>query len=283
MPGGARFGYVWQDTPLHRLHPLVKISLFFSLGGVATAWMDFRYSLVILCFSLILWWVGKVPRNLLKIPAFMAFGTSWLGFFLFLPFQAVRPGVFKVLPREYAMTVILDLGVIPTIGRAMYTYGSLWLFANGLIKQFALMSLTIVMAYTTSTSDITQLFLKLGMPNIISFSFAAALRFFNVMAKMSSEIVNAQRLRGWNSKTSRNPIKFVRQMTPTMLAIGTQFIGATNIVTMSVVNRGFGANRMRPHRDLSLSMVDMILTMLLLSVYGVAYYLSIMPPYFGNL
>jgi energy-coupling factor transporter transmembrane protein EcfT len=230
-----------------------------------------------------LWWIGKVPYNLLKIPTFITFGTSWMGFLLFLPFQAVRPGIFKVLPREYAMTVILDLGIIPTIGHAMYTYGSLWLLANSLAKSFTLMSLTIVMSYTTSTSDITQLLLKYGMPNIVSFSFAAALRFFSVMAKMATNVVNAQRLRGWDSKASRNPVKFVWQMMPTMIAIGTQFMRATNIVTMSVVNRGFGANRMKPHRELSLSVPDAIFTVLLMLIYGIAYYLSITPPYYGNL
>lgn len=283
MPPSMKFEYAWKDTPLHRMHPLVKISLFFTVGGVATAWMDFRYSLVLLCLSLILWYIGKVPRNLLKIPTYITFGTGWLGFIIFLPFRAVRPGVFKVLPRDYAMTVLLDIGEIPTIGHAMYNYGSLWLFANGLVKRFTLMSLTILMAYTTSTSDIAQLFMKVGMPNIISFSFAAAFRFFSVMAKMFSDIVNAQRLRGWNSKVSRNPIKFVREMKPTMIAMGAQFVRAVNIVTMAVVNRGFGVNRMRPYRELPLSKIDAILIVLLASVYCAAYYFSITPPYFGNL
>jgi energy-coupling factor transporter transmembrane protein EcfT len=244
--------------------------------------MDFRYSLVLLCLSLVLWWVGKVPRNLLKIPALTTLGMSWLGFFLFLPFQA-RPGVFHVLPREYAMTVILDLGMIPMIGRAMYTYGSLWIFANGLIKSFTLMSLTIMLVYTTSTSDITQLLLNLGVPNMVSFTYAVALRFFSVMARMASDAVNARRLRGWDSKISRNPVKFVREITPLMMTIGIQFIRATNVVTLSVENRGLGAQRMRPHRDLSLSIGNIIFVVLLILIYGITYYLAIIPPYLGNI
>jgi len=275
-----KFQYEWRDTPLHRMHPLSKIVIFFSIGTVFSSWMDFRYSLIGLLASLILWRISRVPRDWSKI-LLATIGAGWIGIVLWLPFQ-VRPRIFKVLPEEYALTPLLDLGTIPHLGRAVYTYGTVWIYLNSVIKGATMMTLSMILIYTTSPSDVTQMLLKWRVPNAVSFSFITFFRFSRVFSKAATNIVNSYRLRGWEGITSRNPIKFVRQMTPVMKAIGLQFIMTTNMLTLAVANRGFGTQRM-PHKDLRLTTAEKTVMSASIVVGLTLFLLCVFPPYLGNI
>jgi len=279
MSTKMKFEFEWRDTPLHRMHPVSKLALIASLGGVIGVWMDFRYSLVALAVILVLWFMGKTPRKWVYIPLFFALGTQWSSFFVSLPFIGIS---YKVLPLDYARTVILDLGYIPTIGRAVYTYGSIWLFVNNTIKYFTVGLLALILYYSTSIPDLVQVLLKTRIPTIITFSIIATFRFFPVMTRLSSDVVNSQALRGWELK-SRNPVKFVRMLYPLMTPICRQFLKSVDMVTLSVVNRAFGAYPKRPHKELKMSTMDKVITVVTPILFLLAYYLAITPPYYGNL
>ena len=276
-----KLGYELRDTILHRMHPLSKIIVFFSAGTVFSTWMDFRYSLIGLIFALTLYQMGKVPRGWIKV-LFATIVAGWSAIILWLPFQSI-PGVFKVLPEEYALTPILELGDVPVIGRAVYTYGTVWIYLNQLVKSFTMTTMSMTLLYTTSPSDVTQILLAMGVPNLVSFSFMIFFRFSYVMSKAATVIVNSYRLRGWEGANSRNPFKFAKQIAPIMKGIGLQFMTTTNTLTLAVENRGFGAQRRVPHKNLALSKAEK--AMMSVSVLaGIALFLlCIVPPYLGNI
>ena len=276
-----KFEYEWRNTVLHRMHPLAKITLFFSIGTVLSAWMDFRYSLIGLLFALTLWRMGEIPKGWSKVLLATAI-AGWTSIVLWLPFQSV-PRVYKVLPEDYAMMTILDLGTVPYIGRAIYTYGTVWIYLNSLIKSATMMSLSLILIYTTSPSDVTQILLKFGVPNAVSFAFMTFFRFSRIMSRAAGVIVNSHRLRGWEGAKTRNPVKFIRQIVPVMRGIGLQFITTTNSIAVAITNRGFGGGRRVPHKILTLSATERMIMVISVLVSAAVYLLCIFPPYLGNI
>ena len=276
-----KLGYELRDTLLHRMHPLSKIIVFFSAGTVFSTWMDFRYSLIGLIFSLILYQMGKVPRGWIKI-LFATIMAGWTAIILWLPFQSI-PGVFKVLPEEYALTPILELGNVPLVGQAIYTYGTVWIYLNRLIKSFTMTTLSMTLVYTTSPSEMTQILIGMGVPNVASFSFMIFFRFSRVMSRAATVIVNSYRLRGWEGANTRNPFKFAKQMAPVMKGIGLQFMTTTNTLTLAVANRGFGAHRRVPYKNLRLSAGEKVAMLVSVLASTALFILCIVPPYLGNI
>jgi len=140
-----------------------------------------------------------------------------------------------------------------------------------------------VLYYTTSIADIVQVFISFRLPNIIVFPFMAVFRFFPVMTRLSSDVKNAQILRG-AKLSSWNPVTFVRRLLPLMYPIGRQFVRTNQIVTLSIVNRAFGANPIRIHKRLNMTAMDKVITVVSPIIFVVAFWLCITPPYYtGNI
>jgi energy-coupling factor transporter transmembrane protein EcfT len=81
MSATWKFEFEWKDTPMHKMHPLAKLSLFVSLGGIVSAWMDWRYEIIVLCVALFLWYISKCPRSWIPIPLLFTIGTQWAPMF----------------------------------------------------------------------------------------------------------------------------------------------------------------------------------------------------------
>jgi energy-coupling factor transporter transmembrane protein EcfT len=123
----------------------------------------------------------------------------------------------------------------------------------------------------------------LKVPNMIVFPFMAVFRFFPVFTRLSSEVKNAQLLRG-AKLSSRNPVTFTRRLLPLMYPIGRQFVRTNQIVTLSIVNRAFNANPMRVHKHLTMTMSDKIITVVAPIIFATLFYLVVTPPYYiGNI
>jgi len=274
-----KFEYEWRDTPLHRMHPIAKIALLGCIGGLSSMWMDFRYCMVTAVIAMFLWYLGKAPKKWILIPLLFSIGTQWADFLVIAPFLGYS---YKVLPREYAMQVILDLGYIPILNlHPVVTVGALWWLLRGVIAYYTTVLCALLLYYTTSIPDLVQYILKFKVPNIITFSIIATFRFFPVMTRLSSDSINSQRLRGWTS--SRNPLKFIKRMIPLMLPVTRQFMRATDIVTLAVLNRAFGAYPKRPHKIIPFPTRDKIITIISIAAFAIGVYLTVTPPYYGNL
>ena len=261
------------------MHPIPKLSMFMAMGAFASIWMDFRYSIIILIAVQYLWYVAHVPKAWRPFPFLFALGTEWSSFLLIMPFLAQS---YKVLPLDYATTVVLDLGVIPFLNqRAVYTYGSLWWLTRDFIAYYTVVTAALTMYYTTSVPNVAQVFLGFKIPPVVTFSLIATYRFFPVFIRLASDVVNSLRLRGWES--SRNPITLVKRIVPMMTPVCRQFLVAVDQVNLSVVNRAFGAYPKRPHKSLPISSRDWVITIIPWILWTIAFYLVITPPYFGNL
>ncbi len=118
------------------------------------------------------------------------------------------------------------------------------------------------------------------IPSQLIFSFMAGYRFFPITTRALSDIINAQKLRGWEVKT-KNPFKFVHEMSPFVYPVGRMFLKTVDIVAISTATRAFGASPITPYKSFRIKAYELLLTVIAPILYVIALYLTITPPYIG--
>ena len=282
MSTRLKFEYEWRDTIFHRMHPITKGVIGGCLTGIISNWLDPRYIFIGFLIALVMYYTGKVPMKWFII--FILFTIGWVprDIIFKLPFYN-DPAIYKVLDPDYATTVLWDFGDVPFLNiHASYTMGSIWLGVSIILKQFTLVMLVAWLYYTVSIANLLQVLLKLRTPHILVFNLMVAYRFSPIIVRGGSDIVNAQKLRGWK-KPGRNPLAFVKIMLPMVYPLIIQFMRSVDMVTLGVVNRAFGANPMKPFKILKWPLYEKILCIIMILLYLALWYLVLNPPYFGNI
>jgi energy-coupling factor transporter transmembrane protein EcfT len=277
----VKFEYEWRDTPLHRMHVIPKFAMFASLGSITTIWMDPRFLAAMWIVAFGLYHVAKVPKKWLWMPFLFAIGANWRTLLIEVPLMT-DPDLYKVYNPVWANQMLIEIGNAPIFGHIAYTNGSILWWLGGLMTFFIVTTYATSLYFTTNIAEIVHYFTKLRLPKMVTFSFLVVFRFFPVMLKLSTEVTNAQTVRGWEM-SSRNPVTFVRKMLILMYPVCRQFMRTVDVVTLSVVNRGFGANPIRPHKEWPISRRNIIISGAIMMLFFVFYYLAITPPYLGNL
>jgi energy-coupling factor transporter transmembrane protein EcfT len=277
-----KFEYEWRDTPIHRMHVIPKLAVFATLASITTVWMDPRYLAVMLVISVSLFLVAKVPRKWLWMPVLFAIGSRWRTFLMQVPFMT-DPGLYKVYDPVWASQMLVDIGTVPIFGHLAYTRGSIVWFLGGVMSFIILAIFANTLYYTTNIADISHYLTKAKLPSMVTFTFFVVFRFMPVMLKLSTEVTNSLKGRGWEMNKTRNPVTFARNMFVIMNPVCRQFMRTVDVVTLSVVNRAFGANPIRPHKEWPISRTHIIASVLIVLLFFVFYYLAIVPPFYGNI
>jgi len=264
----VKFEYEYQDTPLHNMHPVTKLGIFMGLAAGFTVWLNPIYSIIPLVLSQYLWSVGKVPGNWRWIPLFWFIVTNinpMGSLTMSIPFlwqtsmyRFDDPLIFGtgILNAAWMGTPFLEFKVpdwiaynlgLPGVGKFTPVALMTWLHTS--INNWGLAAMATTLFYTTSVPDIVQFMLKLKVPMVIVFPLVTIFRFFPVLSEYVSQIINSQTLRGVSFQ-SKNPFTMLNRLPPLMEPIGRVFMKTTESITISVVNRAFGATYMSPHREM---------------------------------
>lgn len=276
----SRLGYSWQDTPIHEMHIVPKIVMFATLSCIASFWMDPRYQIIVTVMALTLFFLSKAPSKWLWLPV-LFLGSRWMSLIISVPLMT-NPNLYKAIDPVWASITFWDVGTISVFGHISYTYGSIMWWLGGNMKGFNIALLSLTLFYTTNVVEISQYLSKAKLPNMVTFTFFVVFRFMPVMMKLSSNYTNALTMRGWGFK-SKNPLTFVKDMYYLMYPIGRNFMLTTDIVTLSVVNRAFGANPMCPYKDVPFKRTYLYASLVMLVFICIVFYLTVTPPYYGNL
>jgi energy-coupling factor transport system permease protein len=274
--------YEPRDTFFHKMTPLAKVVLYVFVMSLTFIWWDPIY-LTVLCFACIgICWKAKLPRQMAKIivTLFVLVSLSgvishpaWL-------FQT-DPSLFKRLPQDIVTRSIfvihLSFGDLPiTLGKVVYLY-------SVFLRYIPPMTMVLVFLYTVNPSDLVQMMIRFGFPNSLVFVVLAIFRFFSVFTRILTNIINAQGLRGWSLKT-RNPIVLVRRATPLFAPLGRGFVTMIDIVNLSISNRGFElATKMAPLREYKSRVWEKTIIYGFPPLYLLLWYLTMVPPYYGNI
>lgn len=227
------FRYTHLNTPIHRLHPLVKMA-YVGLTLVLVLYPirpgDLPVLLIWLGLSAVLWSVGRV-----ELRRFTALLKILMGTFVFLILIqgfTYRFGQTPLIVLGHLKLWEADLGVITKEG----VWFGLVLSVRILVAASALP----LFVMTTPASAIMTTMGRLRVPRTVTFMLISALSFTTLLFEMWSSIVEAQKLRAFDIDRM-NPVKravkaYVPIITPLILLL----FRKANDFQIAMETKGFG-------------------------------------------
>lgn len=260
--------YHYEDTIIHNLNPLTKVLMFGLAMTLAGFYWDLRYLVFILVIALIFVIIARVPKK--WFAPFGVFVIGSLPLTIALSVAQANPELFKVIPRDLAATVVLSFS-IPFVGAFNLTYGGLCWGLATVFRLAILMLLTYTLIYTTSVSELIDLFTRLKIPAALIYVVMTAYKFVPYMWRTVSNIINAQKLRGWEMD-SRNPIKLFKSVGPLVVPLVNSTIKTIDEVSIAVQIRGFMTGKITPIHEFKFSLLDVILSILSVGLFSIGMY-----------
>jgi energy-coupling factor transport system permease protein len=216
------FLYLDRDTWVHRLDPRTKMFLLIGTFALAFLFVNPLYGLVVLAIVLAFGYAAKSLVNLKRI-WFILFMIAVMTIILWSIFGSGETPLFWFVEREaflYAVGAALRIDVMIIAG--------------------------MIFLSTTRNEEIATGLVKLGIPYRFSFAVSTALRLVPTIAATGSTIGQAQRSRGLDLE-SGNIIERVRKNTPLLIPVFVSTIRSTNVFSMALESKGFGASPERTY------------------------------------
>jgi len=228
------FRYTHLDTPIHRLHPLVKMAyvmLTLVLVMYPIRETDMPVLLIWLGFSAVLWAVARI--ELRRFATLLKILTGTFVFLILIQGLTYRGGDTPLIVLGHLKLWEADLGVITKEG----TWFGLVMCVRILVATSSLP----LFVMTTPTSAIMTAMGKLRIPQTATFMFVSALSFTTLIFEMWGSIVDAQKLRAFDID-SMNVFKrafkaYVPIITPLILLL----FRKANDFQIAMETKGFGA------------------------------------------
>lgn len=228
------FRYTHRDTPVHRLHPLVKmtyVALTLVLVMYPITPRDMPVLLIWLGFSAALWAVARI-----ELRRFASLFKILLGTFIFLILIqgfTYRGGHTPLIVLGHLKLWEADLGVMTREG--------VWFGLVLCVRILAATSALPLFVMTTRASAIVTAMNRLRVPQTASFMFVSALSFTSLLFEMWNSIVEAQKLRAFDIDSMnvfRRAFKaYVPIITPLILLL----FRKGNDFQIAMETKGFGA------------------------------------------
>jgi len=217
------------NTWFHQLDPRVKLAYLMVFTVVDLIFLDPLYLFLVFLSTVPIWISAKV--NLRPIlPMLLSLGLTFLGLFLFM---FSTSGVVATSQIETAARGI-DLGPVTFYPAAL---------ASGLIHIFrmATPALTSLLVFaTTDPADFARAINRWKAPREISFLVVMALRLFPLVLEESTNIRQAQRVRGVSTRGLMNQF---RALTRTHLPLLVILLRKSKNMGIAIENRAFGARK----------------------------------------
>ncbi len=269
------FEYVKKDTPLDRMNPLVKL-LYMALAlllVVQCTRIDTISILLIWIIIATVWWiVGKVE---LKSLGFLIKLLSFLFVFLFI--------VQGLTYRFGDQTIILKLFDFP-VGGGASNYGEMTVggVMFGLVIALRVIAVVMVIPIFTMTSPMSKIsssLAKLRVPQKVIFMFITAMRFVPLVQESMDNIIEAQKIRGFDLDSAGIYQKLRRAYIPIITPLLLLMFRRAMDLEVAINARAFGAKKDRTDvEDISFKARDYIGILIIISTFFVCIYLLYFDP-----
>jgi len=228
------FRYTRLDTPIHRLHPLVKLAYVF-LTLVLVIYpiriQDLPILFIWLSLSALLWALGRI-----ELRRFASLLKILLGTFLFLIIIqgfTYRFGRTPLIVLGHLRLWEADLGVITKEG--------VWFGIVLSVRVLVAASSLPLFVMTTPASAIMTAMGKLRVPHVATFMFVSALSFTTLLFEMWSSIVEAQKLRAFDIDRMNVFKRAVKAYVPIITPLILLLFRKANDFQIAMETKGFGA------------------------------------------
>ncbi len=216
------FLYLDRDTFVHRLDPRTKIFLLIGAFALAFVFINPLYQLVVLAIVLFFGYLAKSLVNLKRI-WFILFMIAVMTTILWSIFGSGETPLFLFVERE----------------ALLYGIGAAFRIDIMIIAGMIFLS-------TTRNEEIATGLVRLGIPYRFAFAVSTALRLVPTILATGLTISEAQRSRGLDLE-SGNIVQRVRKYTPLLVPVFVSTIRSTNVFSMALESKGFGAKPERTY------------------------------------
>ncbi len=240
----------WEDTPVHRLHPMIKL-LFAASVSICALLLPYLPLLVALFASQVaLILIARVQREWSRT----LLGAGGVALLVFL----ISLGV-NISGHFFS-------------GRVLNLERSSFEAILSTVKWFVFFAAFSTYFLTTSPEDLSIALEEAHLPYAFCFSIATAVRFIPALANDLEHIMDAQRSRGVDFETL-NPVRRVLNLRPLLLPLVANAIRRSLDLEETLDSRAFGTSKKRTHLyELSVGNWDLLLltvstVLILTSVY----------------
>jgi len=228
------FRYTHLDTPIHRLHPLVKMAyvlLTLVLVIYPIRESDMPVLLTWLGFSAVLWAVARI--ELRRFATLLKILTGTFIFLILIQGLTYRGGHTPLIVLGHLRLWEADLGVITKEG--------VWFGLVLCVRILVATSSLPLFVMTTPNSAIMTTMGKLRIPQTATFMFVSALSFTTLIFEMWSSIVDAQKLRAFDIDRMNFVKRAVKAYIPIITPLILLLFRKANDFQIAVETKGFGA------------------------------------------
>ncbi len=242
-----------KDTVIHRIDPRAKILILISIAFIAVALDNPKTMFLLFLTALFGFALARMPAIKIKTLALLLIFLIWGTVYS----QAL---FYSQLPRTVIFTIISP--DFPVLG--WLTNGGLFVYEEGLhhgaiqgLRSASILSLGLLMCWTTDSRDMLNGLVGLKVPYSVAFMVVTAVRFLPIIITEIATVITVQRLRGFNPK------KIGSGMVKTLLNILTPTLAncvrRTGTLAVSIQSRAFRSNLNRTYlKKLKFSDVDKI-------------------------
>lgn len=225
-----------KDTVIHRMDPRAKILILISTVFVAVSLDNQKTMLLLFLLVLSGFALARMPaikiKTLVILLVLLIWGTIYS--------QAL---FYSQLPRTVIFTIISP--DFPVLG--WLTGGGLFVYEEGLhhgavqgLRSASILSLGLLMCWTTDSRDMLNGLVGLRVPYSVAFMVITAVRFLPIIITEVATVITVQRLRGFNPKKFGSGIikTLLNILTPTLA----NCVRRTGTLAVSIQSRAFRSN-----------------------------------------
>jgi energy-coupling factor transport system permease protein len=216
--------YVENSSPLHRIHPLVKLVVLFSFSFTVFAVPSFTGGVLLFCLLLVFYGLAGLG------PAFFSRKLRFILLFGLLIFLvqvlSVKEGI--LLQQLYLGPVCLPI----------WSKG-LWGGLSMMLRFVNIIGSSYLFVATTDPNRLAYALMQAGLPYRFGFMLITALRFIPVFHLELEQVKNAQMAKGIELE-GLAPRKLLRAVRYLLVPLVISVLSKVDFLTISMESRAFG-------------------------------------------
>jgi energy-coupling factor transport system permease protein len=257
------FGYIENDTIIHRLSGSTKLIAFILLSLIVMTSFDTRFLLGMTVFSLFLFYVAQISWKNIRVLIYFVLVFSILNLITIYLFEP-----------EYGVDLYNSRTVlVEGIGRYTITAEQLFYEFNVAIKYFTTIPLALIFVFTTDPSEFASSLNRIGVSYRISYAVSLALRYIPDVQESFFEIRQAQQARGLEMSQKTSISNRIKRSGQIIMPLIFSSLNRIEVVSQAMELRRFGKNkkrtwyRYRPFTSKDILAIIIVIGIVLLGIY----------------
>ncbi|MBA5728704.1 energy-coupling factor transporter transmembrane protein EcfT [Aerococcaceae bacterium INB8] len=229
------FGYIPNKTIIHNLSGSTKLISFILLSLIVMTSFDTRFLVTMTIFSLILFYIARIPWRNIKVLIYFV-----------LVFSILNLLTIYIFEPEYGVQLYNSRTVLfEGIGRYTITTEQLFYEFNVAIKYFTTIPLALIFIFTTDPSEFASSLNRIGVSYRISYAVSLALRYIPDIQDSFFEIRQAQQARGLEMSRKTSLMKQITRSAQIIMPLIFSSLNRIETISQAMELRRFGKNKSR--------------------------------------